>query len=94
MLHAYDIQLMLMPAMDSGATLKSLFNVTALVKKTQLFTYDKSNIYSKSSNIFTCMHTQAMSTLTASPIERFYLYICACHVIVLRISLVVSLLGF
>ena len=80
--------------MDSGATLKSLFNVTAFIKKPQLFIYDKSNIYSKSSNIFTCMYTQAMSKLRVTPIKRFYLYIWAFHVIVLRISLVVSLLRF
>ena len=60
--------------MDSGAILKSLFNVTAFIKKTQLFIYDKSNIYSKSTNIDTCMYTQAMSKLRATPIERFYLY--------------------
>ena len=46
--------------MDSGIILKSLINVTAFIKKTQLFICDKSNIYSKSSNIFTCMYTQAM----------------------------------
>ena len=61
--------------MDSGATLKSLLNVTAFIKKTQLFLYNKSNIYSKSSNIFTSMYTQAMSKLRATPIKRFYLYI-------------------
>ena len=55
--------------------LKSLFNVTAFIKKTQLFIYDKSNIYFKSSNIFTCMYTQAMSKLRAVPIETLYLYI-------------------
>ena len=81
-------------AMDSGTTLKSLFNATAFIKKTQLFTYDKSNIYSKSSNIFTCMYTQSMIKSRVTPIKKSYLYIWACHVIVLRISLVISSLGF
>ena len=55
--------------------LKSLLNVTVFIKKTQLFIYDKSNIYSKYSNIFTSMYTQAMSKLKSSTIKRFYLYI-------------------
>ena len=62
-------------AMDLGAMLKSLLSVTAFIKKTQLFIYDKSNIYFKSTNVFTCMYTQAINKLRVPPIERFiYIY--------------------
>ena len=63
-------------------------NVTAFIKKTQLFIYEQSNIYSKCSNIFTCIYTQSMSKLRVPPVKRFLPYISACHVIAQRIPLV------
>ena len=73
---------------------KSLVNVTATIKKTQLSIYDKFTIYSKSSYIFTCMYTQVAFKLRAPLLRGLSTFILACHVIVTRFSLVVSLLGF
>ena len=69
---------------------KSLFNVTAFINKTQLFMNDKSNFITNPLSIYKYVHSSCIK-IRATPPREAYLYIYACHVIVTRTSLVISL---
>ena len=65
-------------AMDLGHVLKSLINITAFINEIQLFMYDKSNIYFKSS-IYNYVHSSSIK-LRATPIKRYiHIYISLLH---------------
>ena len=65
-------------AMDLGNVLKSLINVTTFINEMQLFMYNKSSIYFKSS-IYNYVHSSSIK-LRATPIKRYiHIYISLSH---------------
>ena len=74
---------------DSRAAHKSLLTVTAFINETQVFICDNSNFINNP--LYTSMYIQAVSSEDLPLSRGIPIYIQACHVIVIRISLVISL---